>query len=89
MENNRSRFFKTSIGGVLLITVMVFFGNAIQNIRGYLLPQGLYMGSLLLVILVPLFLTGQKTAYLHNYMINDAVHYNVRRVRVLGDDNAG
>jgi len=54
VENDRSRFFKTFIGGVLLITVMVFLGNAIQNIRGYLLPQGLCMGSLLSVILVPL-----------------------------------
>lgn len=87
VENDRNRFIKTFIGGVLLITVMVFLSNAIQNIRGYPLPQGLCMGSLLLVILVPLFLIGQKTARLHNNMINDAAHYNVRRTREQGGDD--
>lgn len=88
VENDRSRFVKTFIGGVLLITVMAFLGTAIQNIRGYPLPQGLCLGGLLLVILVPLFLAGRKTAYLHNNMINDAEHYNVRRASTTGNNDA-
>jgi len=88
VENDRRRFFRTLIGWALLITVMFFLGNAIQNIRGYFLPQGLCIGSLLLAVLVPLFLAGQKTAHLHNNMINDAAHYDVRRARIQGDNNA-
>ena len=88
VENDRNRFVKTFIGGVLLITIAVFLSNAIQNIRGYPLPQGLCAGGLLLIILVPLFLAGQRIAHLHNNMINDTEHFNVRRARVQGDDDA-
>ena len=88
VNNDRNRFIKTLAGSFLLITAMVFLSNAVQNIRGYSLPQGLCLGSLLLVILVPLFLSGQKAAHLHNIMLEGTAHYNVHRARVQGDDNA-
>lgn len=88
VDNDRNRFIKTLAGGLLLITAMVFLSSAIQNVRGYSLPQGLCTGSLLLIVLVPLFLTGQKTAHLHNNMIDNTAHYNVRRTTAQGSDDA-
>lgn len=86
VNHDRNRFVKTLAGSALLITVMVFLSNAvqIQNIRGYSLPQGICLGSLLLVILVPLFLSGQKAVHLHNNMLESTAHYNVRRAAVQG-----
>lgn len=87
VENDRNRFVKTFIGGVLLITVMVFLSNAIQDIRGYSLPQGLCLGSFLLILFVPLFLSGQKAAHLHNNLIESTAHYDIRRATVQGSDD--
>ena len=88
VDNDRNRFIKTLVGGGLLITVMIALSNAIQHIRGYSLPQGLCTGSLLLIVLVPLFLIGQKTAHLRNNMIDDTAQYNTRRTTSLGSDDA-
>lgn len=88
VDNDRSRFIKTLAGGVLLIIAMVFLGNAIQGIRGYSLPQGLCISILLLIVLVPLFLIGQKTAHLHNNKIDSNAYYNLRRTESQGDDSA-
>jgi hypothetical protein len=88
VDNDRNRFIRTLAGGILLITVMVFLGNAIQNIQGYSLPQGLCTGSLLLVVFLPLFLIGQKTAQLRNNMIDNTANYNVRRASLDGSDDA-
>ncbi len=88
VDNDRNRFIKTLAGGLLLITALVFLSNAIQNVRGYSLPQGLCTGSLLLIVWVPLFLTGQKTAHLRNNMIDDTAHYNVRRTTTQGSEDA-
>lgn len=87
VEDDRGRFIKTFAGGVLLIVVMVGLGSAIQNIRGYSLPQGLCTGALLLIVFVPLFLIGQKTAHLHNNMINDTAQYDTRRTASQGSDD--
>jgi len=64
---------------------MVLLGNAIQHSKGYSLPQGLCMGILLLIVLVPLFLSGQKTANRHNLVTGNANLYNARQQ---GSDDA-
>ena len=79
VDNDRSRFIKTLIFGIALIAVMFTLGNAIQNVRDYSLPQGLCPGILLLMVFVPLFMIGQKTANLHNSELNDASRYNSQR----------
>jgi hypothetical protein len=87
VNNDCNRFVEILAGSVLLITAMAFLSDAIQNTRGYSLPQGLWPGSLLLVIFVPLFLCGQKAAHLHNNMIESTARYNVRRAAVAGSDD--
>jgi len=89
VDNDRNRFIKTFIGGILLIAVMVTLSNAIQNIRGYSLPQGICTGSLLLIVLVPLFLIGQKSANMHNNMIDSTAQYNTHRAPSKDNGEAG
>lgn len=88
VDDDRWRFIKTFIGGVLLITVVFVLGNAIQNVRGYPLPQGFCPGILLMLVFVPLFLAGRKTANLHNNMIDNTAHYNVLRTTPQGSNEA-
>jgi len=85
VDNDRGRFTKTLIGAIAAIVVMVLLGNAIQHSKGYSLPQGLCMGILLLIVLVPLFLSGQKTANRHNLVTGNANLYNARQQ---GSDDA-
>lgn len=85
VDNDRGRFIKTLIGGIAAIAVIVLLGNAIQHSKGYALPQGLCPGILLLIVLVPLFLSGQKTANQHNMVIDNATVYNARQQ---GSDDA-
>lgn len=87
VEADRSRFIRIFVGGALLIAAMVGLSIAIQNIRGYSLPQGLCTGILLLVVWVPLFLAGQKTARLHNSMMDDTAQYNTRRTTSQGSND--
>jgi len=89
VDNDRNKFIKTFIGGVLLIAVMVTLSNAIQNIHGYSLPQGICIGSLLLIVLVPLFLTGQKSANMRNNMIDSTAQYNTHRASSQDNGEAG
>jgi hypothetical protein len=58
---------------------MILLGNVIQRTKGYPLPQGLCMAILLLIVLVPLFLNGQKTAHQHNFVADNATLYNTRQ----------
>jgi hypothetical protein len=88
VDNDCNRFIKKLVWGVLLIAMMITLSNAIQHIRGYSLPQGLDTGSLLLIMLVPLFLIGWKTAHLHNNMVDDTVQYNARRTASQGSEDA-
>lgn len=88
VEGDRGRFIKIFIGGALLIAVLAGLSIAIQNVRGYPLPQGLCSGALLLVVWVPLFLAGQKTARLHNSMMDDTAQYNTRRAALQGSNDA-
>jgi hypothetical protein len=88
VDNDRRRFITTLAGGILVIAVAVVLSNAIQNVRGYSLPQGLCTGVLLLLVFVPLFLTGQKIANQRNNMIDSTAHYNVLRTPSQGSDDA-
>lgn len=87
VEKDRTRFITTLIGGILVIAAMLTLGNAIQNIRGYSLPQGLCPGALLLVVLVPLFVMGQRSARLHNSGMDETAHYNAQRQTTHGTDD--
>jgi hypothetical protein len=79
VDNDRGHFIRSLIIGVAAIAVMVMIGNAIQHTQGYPLPQGLCMGILLLIVLVPLFQNGQKAANQHNFVIDSAILYNERQ----------
>jgi hypothetical protein len=79
IDHDRGRFIKTLVVGIAMIVGMVLLGNAIQHTKGYPLPQGLCVGILLLIVLVPLFLNGQKTAHQHNFVEDNATLYNSRQ----------
>jgi len=79
VDSDRGRFIKTLLIGIITITVMVLVGITIQNSNKYPLPQGLCPGILLLIVLVPLFLNGQKIAHRHNLVIDNAIRYNARQ----------
>ena len=72
VDGDRGRFIKTLIGGVIAIVVLVLIGNNAQNSVDYSFPQGLCPGILLLIVFVPLFLNGQKTANRHNTSMEKA-----------------
>jgi hypothetical protein len=73
------RFIKTLIIGIAAIAVLIILGNILQNTTGFPLPQGLCVGALLLIVLVPLFLQGQKAAIHHNLVLNNATLYTDRQ----------
>ena len=79
VDQDLSRFIKTLLGGVVLLFAMVQLGNAIQGIRNYSLPQGVCMGILILLVLAPLFLVGQRTASQHNQRIESTALYTLHR----------
>ena len=85
VEKDLSRFIKTLLGGVVLLFAMVQLGNAIQGIRNYSLPQGVCMGILILLVLAPLFLVGQRTASQHNQRIQSTALYNLHRHPARGE----
>jgi hypothetical protein len=87
VDNDRARFFKTLIAGIALIAAMLTLGNAIQNIRGYSFPQGVCTGILLLIVFVPLFVMGQKTAHLHNNGMEKSARYNAQRQKAQGTED--
>src|ERR1041384_6681118 len=60
VDGDRGRFVKTMIVGIAAIAALVVAGTILQKTTGFPLPQGLCAGMLLLIVLVPLFLNGQK-----------------------------
>ena len=78
-QNDMGRFIKTLIGGIAAIVVLFFIGNAMQNSTSISLPQGTCPGALMLVVLVPLFLSGQKMADQHNKRIKNATRYDSKQ----------
>jgi len=79
VDKDRGRFIKIPIVGIVAIAAMILLGIIIQNTIGFPLPQGLCMGILLLIVLVPLFLNGQKAATHHNFVIDNASLYTARQ----------
>jgi len=79
VDNDLGRFIKTLIAGIIAIAVMLFLGNTMQHSLNYPLPQGLCPGILLLIVLVPLFLNGQKTANRHNMVMDNAARFDARQ----------
>ncbi len=79
IDNDRGRFFKTLMIGIAAIAVLLWLGNTIEHSPGYALPQGLCMGTLLLIVLVPLYLMGQNAANRHNMVTDNAAIYNARQ----------
>ena len=64
-------------GGALVLAVLL--GNMVQNARGYMLPQGVCMGSMILVVVIVLFINGRKVAKERNSENIDSARYNVMR----------
>ena len=79
VDQDRGRFIKTLIIGIAAIGALIVLGNMIQNTTGFPLPQGLCIGILLLMVLVPLFRNGQKAAIHHNFVLDNAVLYTARQ----------
>ena len=79
VNQDRGRFMKTLIIGIAAITAMIVVGSSLQNTTGFPLPQGLCVGILLLIVLVPLFMNGQKAAVHHNFVIDNASLYTARQ----------
>jgi hypothetical protein len=79
VDQDSGRFIKTLIVGGAAIVVVIVVGNIIENTTGFPLPQGLCLGGLLLMVLVPLFLNGQKAANHHNLVIDNASQYTARQ----------
>lgn len=79
VNQERGRFLKTLIIGVAAIAAMIVIGNIFQNTTGFPLPQGLCVGMLLLIVLVPLFLKGQRAAVHHNFVMDNATLYSARQ----------
>lgn len=79
VDQDRGRFIKTLIIGVAAITAVIVVGTILQNTTGFPLSQGLCVGVLLLLVLVPLLLSGQRAAVHHNFVIDNADMYTARQ----------
>ena len=79
VDRDRARFLKTLIVGVVAIAALSMVGIIFQNSTGYPLPQGLCIGVLLLFVAVPLFRNGQKAAFHHNFVLDNAAMYTIRQ----------
>ena len=73
------RFIKTLIVGVAAIAALIVVRTIFQNTAGFPLPQGIYIGILLLLVLVPLFRNGQRAAFHHNFVLDNAPMYTTRQ----------
>lgn len=79
VDQDRGRFIKTLVVGFAVIAAMIVVGNIIESTTGFPLPQGLCIGILLLIVLVPLFRNGQKAAFHHNFVLDNAAMYTARQ----------
>jgi len=79
VDEDRGHFIKTLLIGIAAIVAMVVVGTTLQKTTGFPLPQGTCVGMLLLIVLVPLFLNGQKAASHHNFVIDNASLYTGRQ----------
>jgi hypothetical protein len=79
VDQDRRHFIKTLVVGIAAIAAMIVVGIVLQKTTGFPLPQGLCVGMLLLIVLVPLFLNGQKAAIHHNFVRDNASLYTARQ----------
>ena len=79
VDKDRDRFIKTLIIGIAAIAALIVLGTIFQNTTGFPLPQGLCIGILLLIVLVPLFQKGQRAAHHHNFVLDNAAMYTTRQ----------
>lgn len=86
--DDRRRFILSFIGGTLMIVLAFMVGNNIQKMRVYTLPQGVCMGSLVLLAFGYLFYNGMKKANRRNGEIDSAAHYQSLRTETSSDDRA-
>ena len=85
VDRDRERFLKTLVIGIVAIAAMIVLGTIFQNTTGFPLPKGVCVGVLILIVLVPLFLNGHRTAIRHNFVIDNASQYTARQT---GNDEA-
>jgi Predicted membrane protein len=79
VDRDRDRFIKTLIVGIAAIAALIVVGTIFQNTTGFPLPQGVCIGILLLIVLVPLFQNGQRAANHHNFVLDNASMYTTRQ----------
>ena len=79
VDRDRGRFIKTLIVGGAAIAALIVVGSIFQNTTGFPLPPGLCTGILLLFALVPLFRSGQRAAFHHNFVLDNAAMYTTRQ----------
>jgi hypothetical protein len=73
------KFILTFIGMELVLAIAVWLGVSLQSGRSFSFPQGVCPGALALLILVPLFLSGQKSAIENNKVLGDEDLYQSRK----------
>jgi hypothetical protein len=88
VNNEWGRFIPIFFGGIVLLFVSYLLGNAITDIRGVSLPQGLCSGALILVIVVMLFISGVRTTQTRNRETDDAAYYLSKRAPTSRGDQA-
>jgi hypothetical protein len=79
VDRDRWHFIRTLIIGGIAIVAVITLGVLLQNTTAFPLPQGLCPGILLLMVLVPLFLRGQRAAVQHNFALDSAAAYTARQ----------
>ena len=85
VSNDWGRFLPIFFGSIVLLYVGFLLGNAITDIRGVTLPQGLCPGALVLAIVALLFISGMRTAQARNREADDAAYYQSKRTPVNRD----
>lgn len=79
VDKDRGRFIKTLIIAIAALAAMIVIGSLLQGIDRFPVPQTLCTGILLLLVLVPLFRSGQKAATYHNSRLDNAAVYTAKQ----------
>jgi hypothetical protein len=79
VSQDRGRFIKTLIIGIAALAAMIVIGSLFQRISRFPVPQSVCTGMLLLLVLVPLFRSGQKAATYHNFRLDNAAMYTSKQ----------
>jgi hypothetical protein len=81
------KFILTFIGIELALAIAIWLGISLQSGRSFSLPQGVCPGVLALFVLVPLFISGQRSATEHNKILGDEDLYQSRKPTSQDDEN--